>query len=460
MTMPHRVAVPNSDEAPVVRRASMLALVTDAYGGYGGIAQYNRDFLGAALKSGKLDSILALPRIAPHTTGLLPAGLQQEKAVKGRLRYAMRALVRAWRTRPAIIYNAHVLHAPLAMILARLVGARLVSQLHGTEAWEPLPRRCRRALEASDLILTVSRDTRARVLAQLRIAPERVVVLNNTVGAAFRPGDHASARRRLGLGDEFAILTVARLDERDDYKGHDRIIKLLPDLRAGCSLADACPPELFKKFKDQHPDHVVISYINCSAAIKALSDIICTSSNAVKIVESVPRDKKIIFAPDKNLGAYVAKKTGRDMVLWNGTCMVHEIFSLQKITKLKHLHPDALLIAHPECEEPVLKEAAFIGSTTALLNFTNTSSATSFIVATESGIMHQMQKLSPEKTFIPAPPDNNCACNDCPHMKLNTLEKVYLCMKYDAPEVIIPEHLMAPALKPLKRMLEISAQKT
>ena len=233
MTMSHRVAISNSDGAPVVRRASMLALVTDAYGGYGGIAQYNRDFLGAALKSGKLDSILALPRIAPHTTGLLPAGLQQEKAIKGRLRYAMRALVRAWRTRPAIIYNAHVLHAPLATILARLVRARLVSQLHGIEAWEPLPRRCRRALEASSLILTVSRDTRARVLAQLRIAPERVVVLNNTVGAAFRPGDHACARRRLGLGDEFAILTVARLDERDDYKGHDRIIKLLPDLRAG-----------------------------------------------------------------------------------------------------------------------------------------------------------------------------------------------------------------------------------
>ena len=231
---------------------------------------------------------------------------------------------------------------------------------------------------------------------------------------------------------------------------------LLPDLRAGCSLADSCPPAEFKKFKEEHPDHVVISYINCTAAIKALSDIICTSSNAVKIVESVPADKKIIFAPDKNLGAYVAKKTGRDLVLWNGTCMVHEIFSLQKITKLKHVNPDALLIAHPECEEVILKIADFIGSTTALLNYTTTSPATSFIVATESGIMHQMQKNSPLKTFIPAPPDNNCACNDCPHMKLNTLEKVYLCMKNEMPEIIIPEELMQPALKPLKRMLELS----
>ena len=232
---------------------------------------------------------------------------------------------------------------------------------------------------------------------------------------------------------------------------------LLPDLRAGCSLADSCPPEEFKKFKEEHPEHVVISYINCTAAIKALSDIICTSSNAVRIVESIPATKKIIFAPDKNLGAYVAKKTKRDLVLWNGTCMVHEIFSLQKITKLKHINPDALLIAHPECEESILKIADFIGSTTALLNYSTTSTANSFIVATESGIMHQMQKNSPHKIFIPAPPTNNCACNDCPHMKLNTLEKVYLCMKNEMPEINIPAQLMDPALKPLKRMLELSA---
>ena len=233
---------------------------------------------------------------------------------------------------------------------------------------------------------------------------------------------------------------------------------VMPDFRAGCSLADSCPPAAFKKFKEEHPDHIVISYINCTAEIKALSDIICTSSNAVSIVESIPASQPIIFAPDKNLGAYINKKTGRNMLLWNGACMVHEIFSLQKITQLKMQHPNALLIAHPECEDPILKMSDFIGSTTALLKFTQTNAATEFIVATESGILHQMQKDEPNKVFIPAPPENNCACNDCPHMKLNTLEKLYLCMKHELPEVIIPDHLMEPALRPLKRMLEISAK--
>ena len=233
---------------------------------------------------------------------------------------------------------------------------------------------------------------------------------------------------------------------------------VLPDLRAGCSLADSCPPAAFKAFKDQHPNHVVISYINCTAEIKALSDIICTSSNAIKIVESVPADKEIIFAPDKNLGAYISKKTGRKMLLWDGACMVHEIFSLDKIQKLKNQHPAAKVIAHPECEEHVLAQSDFIGSTTALLNYTVKDAATEFIVVTESGIIHQMQLQSPHKTFIPAPPENTCACNDCPHMKLNTLEKLYLCMKYEVPEVLIPEKIAAKALLPLKRMLEISAQ--
>ena len=233
---------------------------------------------------------------------------------------------------------------------------------------------------------------------------------------------------------------------------------LLPDLKAGCSLADSAPPPLFKKFKDAHPDHLVISYINCSAGIKALSDIICTSSNAQKIVESLPKDQKIIFAPDKNLGAYLVKKTGRDMVLWNGACMVHEIFSLEKITKLKIRHPNAKLIAHPECEEPILRIADYIGSTTGLLKFSKQDPAREFIVATETGILHQMQKESPGKTFIPAPPNNSCACNDCPHMKLNTLEKLYLCMKYEMPEINMDEHLRAAAKKPIDRMLEISAQ--
>jgi quinolinate synthase len=233
---------------------------------------------------------------------------------------------------------------------------------------------------------------------------------------------------------------------------------VMPDLRAGCSLADACPPDAFRKFRETHPNHVVISYINCSAAIKAQSDIICTSSNAVQIVNSLPPETKIIFAPDKNLGAWVAKKTGRELVLWDGACMVHEIFSQQKIQVLKQQHPEALFIAHPECEEPVLKMADYIGSTTGLLKFTQTNPATTFIVATESGILHQMQKSAPDKTFIPAPPTNNCACNDCPHMKLNTLEKVYLCMKHEQPQVSIPAEIFQDALKPLKRMMEISAQ--
>jgi len=233
---------------------------------------------------------------------------------------------------------------------------------------------------------------------------------------------------------------------------------LLPDLKAGCSLADSCPPEEFKKFRDKYPDHIVISYINCSAGIKALSDIICTSSNAQKIVESLPADQKIIFAPDKNLGAYLVKKTGRDMVLWNGACMVHEIFSLEKITRLKMRHPNAKLIAHPECEEPILKIADFIGSTTGLLKYTQKDDSQEYIVATETGILHQMEKSSPHKTFIPAPPENNCACNDCPHMKRNTLEKLYLCMEYEQPEITMDKELIVAAKKPIERMLEISAR--
>lgn len=233
---------------------------------------------------------------------------------------------------------------------------------------------------------------------------------------------------------------------------------LLPDLKAGCSLADSAPADLFQKFKDQYPGHIVITYINCSAGMKALSDIICTSSNAEAIINSLPKDQKIIFAPDKNLGAYLIKKTGRDMILWNGACIVHELFSLQKITKLKMHHPNAKVIAHPECEEPVLKAADFIGSTSALLKYSRENPSTEFIVATESGIIHQMQIQSPFKTFIPAPPDNSCACNDCPFMKLNTLEKLYLCMEYEEPEIIMDEKLRIASKKPIERMLEISAR--
>lgn len=233
---------------------------------------------------------------------------------------------------------------------------------------------------------------------------------------------------------------------------------LLPDLKAGCSLSDSAPPALFKVFKDKHPDHLVITYINCSAGMKALSDIICTSSNAQKIVESLPADQSIIFAPDRNLGAYINKQTGKNMVLWNGACMVHEIFSLEKITKLKIRHPKAKLIAHPECEEPVLAIADYIGSTTGLLKFSQSDTSQEFIVATEAGILHQMQKANPHKTFIPAPPNNACACNDCPYMKLNTLEKLYLCLKYETPEITMEEQLRLAAKKPIDRMLEISAR--
>jgi quinolinate synthase len=233
---------------------------------------------------------------------------------------------------------------------------------------------------------------------------------------------------------------------------------LLPDLKAGCSLADSCPPNEFKLFKEKHPNHLVISYINCSAEIKALTDIICTSSNAQKIVESLPKEQKIIFAPDKNLGKYINKQTGRNMILWDGSCMVHEIFSLKQIMKLKAANPTAKIIAHPECEEPVLAVADFIGSTTGLLNYTIKDSAMEFIVATETGIIHQMQLKSPQKTFIPAPPNNNCACNDCPHMKLNTLEKLYLCLKNETPELIMEESLRLKAEKPIKKMLQLSIE--
>jgi quinolinate synthase len=231
---------------------------------------------------------------------------------------------------------------------------------------------------------------------------------------------------------------------------------LLPDLKAGCSLADSAPADLFRIFREEHPEHLVISYINCTAEIKALSDIICTSSNAEKIIESLPKDQKIIFAPDKNLGAYLKKKTGRNMILWNGACIVHEIFSVKKISELRTRHPHAKFIAHPECEEPVLRMADFIGSTTALLKYTQSSSSREFIVGTEAGILHQMRISSPEKIFIPAPPETNCACNDCPYMKMNTLEKLYLCMEYETPEIKMSIELLEKSRKPIQRMLDIS----
>ncbi|WP_013321503.1 quinolinate synthase NadA [Gloeothece verrucosa] len=235
----------------------------------------------------------------------------------------------------------------------------------------------------------------------------------------------------------------------------DKLV-LLPDLEAGCSLADSCPPEEFAKFKAAHPDHLVVSYINCSAEIKAMSDIICTSSNAVKIVSQIPRDQPIIFAPDRNLGRYVMEQTGRELVLWQGSCIVHETFSEKKIAQLLIEHPEAEFIAHPECEPSVLRHANYIGSTTALLSYSQKSSSQAFIVATEPGIIHQMRKEAPSKHFIPAPGNNSCACNECPHMRLNTLEKLYLAMKNQTPSLTLPEDIRVAALRPISRMLEMS----
>ena len=232
---------------------------------------------------------------------------------------------------------------------------------------------------------------------------------------------------------------------------------VLPDLKAGCSLADSCPPADFKKFKELHPDTTVVTYINCSADIKALSDIVCTSSNAVKVIESIPENQQIIFAPDKNLGKYLIKETGRNMILWDGACIVHEAFSFEKIVNLFKEHPKAKFIAHPESESQVLDVAHYVGSTSGLLNYIQKDNSSEFIVATEAGILHEMQKKAPHKTFIPAPvEDETCACSECAFMKLNTLEKLYLCLEHELPEILLDENLMRKARLPIERMLEIS----
>lgn len=231
---------------------------------------------------------------------------------------------------------------------------------------------------------------------------------------------------------------------------------LLPDLEAGCSLADSCPPNRFAEFIRSHPGHKVVSYINCSAAVKTLSDIICTSSNALKIVRSIPEKQKIIFAPDRNLGAYIISQTGRDMVLWDGSCEVHDIIKTEAVIQLKAQHPDALLIAHPECKAVILQLADFIGSTTDLLGFTVKSPAKKFIVATETGILHQMKKASPEKEFLIVPTNETCSCNDCPYMKLNTVEKLYHCLEKEVPEITLPADVIEKAKRPIIRMLELS----
>jgi quinolinate synthase len=233
----------------------------------------------------------------------------------------------------------------------------------------------------------------------------------------------------------------------------------IPDMMAGCSLADSCPADEFEKFIKENPGHTVLSYVNTTAAVKALTDIVVTSTNAKQVVDSLPEDEKIIFGPDKNLGDYINKLTGRNMLLWEGVCHVHEQFSLVKILELKKKYPEALLLAHPECPKYLLEVADHVGSTSSILKYANTSDKKQFIVATEAGILHQMQKENPEKLFIPAPPeDSTCACNECFYMKMNTLDKLYLCLKLEKPEIFVDEEIRIKAVKPIERMLEISAK--
>lgn len=233
---------------------------------------------------------------------------------------------------------------------------------------------------------------------------------------------------------------------------------VIPDFAAGCSLADSCPADKLQALKDQYPDHIVITYINASAEVKAISDLVCTSSNAIKIVNSVPKDQKIIFAPDKNLGKYIMSQTGRDMILWDGACIVHEAFSIEKLLKLHQKHPKATIIAHPESETHILDTAKYIGSTSGMINYVKEHPSEEFIVATEAGILHEMQKEVPEAVLIPAPSkeDNTCACSECGFMRVNTLEKLYKCMKDESPEVFVSDQIRERALVPIHRMLEIS----
>ncbi|MDC0831519.1 Quinolinate synthetase [Geitlerinema sp. FC II] len=301
-----------------------------------------------------------------------------------------------------------------------------------------------------EAIATLKRDLNAVVLAHYYQDPDIQDIadyIGDSLGLSRQAADTNA--------DVIVFAGVHFMAETAKILNPDKLV-ILPDLAAGCSLADSCPPEAFAQFKAAHPDHLVVSYINCTAAIKAMSDIICTSSNAVDIVNQIPKDRPIIFAPDRNLGRYVMEQTGRDLLLWDGSCIVHENFSEKKIVQLRVEHPEAEVIAHPECEPPVLRHADYIGSTTALLKYAKQSAKDSFVVATEPGIIHQMQKAMPQKEFIAAPPTGNCACNECPHMRLNTLEKLYLSMKYRQPEITMPEEIRQAALKPIQRMLEMS----
>jgi len=299
-------------------------------------------------------------------------------------------------------------------------------------------------------ILRLKRERNAILLAHYYQEPE-IQDLADVLGDSLKLAQEAQKTD----ADVIVFCGVHFMAETAKILNPDKIV-VLPDMDAGCSLADHCPADRFQAWRAKHPGAVAISYINCSAAVKAASDLICTSSNAQRIVNSVPEGTPILFAPDRNLGAYLQRETGRQMELWQGMCVVHETFSQRKLIGLKERHPDAEIIAHPECQAPVLAMADFIGSTSALLNYSRQSPKKTFIVATESGILHQMQKASPDKEFVPAPPDANCACNECPFMRLNTLEKLYLCLRDLTPRLELPAPVIEAAAKPIERMLELS----
>jgi quinolinate synthase len=304
--------------------------------------------------------------------------------------------------------------------------------------------------DITEQILRIKKEKNAVLLAHYYQVPE-IQDIADYIGdslALARQAYQTSADIILFAGVHFMAETAKILNPGKRV--------LIPDMMAGCSLADSCPPLEFAKFIEAHPGHKVVSYINCSAEVKALSDVICTSSNAVKIVQHFPEDQKLIFAPDKNLGGYVNKMTGRNMVLWDGTCEVHDIIQSEAVINLKIEHPDAKLIAHPECKAVILEMADFIGSTTALLNFTIRDHSKKYIVATETGIIHQMKKNSPEKEFLVVPTDEKCSCNDCPYMKLNTLPKILRVLKEEVNEIVMDPVLMEKARKPILRMLEWS----
>jgi quinolinate synthase len=305
-------------------------------------------------------------------------------------------------------------------------------------------------LDLEGEILRLKREMNAVILAHFYQESE-IQDLADFVGDSLQLSQQAASTS----ADVIVFAGVLFMAETAKILNPGKLV-LLPDMKAGCSLADGCPADLFRAFRERYADHVAITYINCSAEVKALSDIICTSSNAEKIIRQIPPDKPILFAPDQHLGRYLMKKTGREMRLWPGSCMVHEMFSERSLVQLKERYRQAKVLAHPECPEAVLRHADYVGSTTGILKYAEQSPATEFIVATEKGLLHQMEKACPEKTFISAPGEGGCACSECPHMKLNTMEKLYLCMKNRTPEITMDEDLRKRALKPILRMFEMS----